>query len=153
MKQNLQRYAHGYKINNKVSTKPLSSCYASFLFSDIDSSDLLGAAHGFHHTFSLMTAQKSCHVAVDEFYCNHLASLTIANQWNFTYLGGKMWRKNLTCYKKSDCNFGISMPILVLTSIKLQLNRKLQIVYQCYLNPFKYIHRKTQLLLVSFRNQ
>ena len=43
---------------------------------------------------------------------NQLASLTTANQCNFAYLEGKVWRKNLTC------NFGISMPILVLINIK-----------------------------------
>lgn len=39
----------------------------------------------------------SCHVAVDESNRNQLASLTTANQWNFAYLEGKLWRKNLTC--------------------------------------------------------
>ena len=81
----------------KASTNPLNSYYASFLFADIDSTDLLGAAHTSPHTVSIVTSQASCHVAVVESNRNQLASSTAANQWNFAYLEGKQWRKNLTC--------------------------------------------------------
>lgn len=47
---------------------------------------LQGAAHTSHHTVSIVTAQTSCHVAVDESNRNQLASLTTANQWSFAYL-------------------------------------------------------------------
>ena len=39
-KQNLQRYAHGYKVMRKTSINPLNSYYANFLFADIDSTPL-----------------------------------------------------------------------------------------------------------------
>lgn len=55
---------------------------------------LLGAAHTSYRTVSIVIAQKSCHVAVDESNRNQLASLTIAI---FAYLDGKLWRKNLAC--------------------------------------------------------
>ena len=75
----------------------VNSYYASFLFPDIDITDPLGAAHISHHTVSIVTAQTICHVAVDQSNHNQLASLTTANQWNFAYLEGKLWRKYLTC--------------------------------------------------------
>ena len=79
-RQNLQRYAHGYKVKKKACTNLLNSDYASFQFANIDSIDLLGAAHISYRTVSIVTAQTSCHVAVDESNRNQLESLTTANQ-------------------------------------------------------------------------
>lgn len=86
-----------YKVKRKAITNPPNSYYPSFLFADIDSTDLLGAAHTSHRTVSIVTAQTSCHIALDESNRNQLASFTTAHKWNFAYLEGKLWRKNLTC--------------------------------------------------------
>ena len=55
------------------------------------------AAHTSPCTVSIVTTQTSGHVALDESHRNQLASFTAANQWNFAYLEGKLWRKKLTC--------------------------------------------------------
>lgn len=84
---------------------------------DAASTDLLGAVHSPHHTVSMVRAQTSCHVGVGGSNCNQLASFTTANWWNIAYLGGNLWQKNGMLEK--NCNFGISMPIPVLISIKI----------------------------------
>lgn len=58
----------------------------------MDSTDLLGAAQASHCTVLIVTAQTSCHIAVDESNCNQLAYLITANQWNFASLEGKVQR-------------------------------------------------------------
>lgn len=52
MKYELQRYDHGYKVNRKPRNNLLYSDYASFVFADIDRTDL----------FSIVTAQTSSHI-------------------------------------------------------------------------------------------
>ena len=90
-----------YKVDRKAITNPPNSYYPSFLLADIDSTDLLGAAHTFHRTVSIVTAQTNCHIALNE--SNHylLASFATASQRNFAYLVGKLLRKKLDVLEKN----------------------------------------------------
>lgn len=58
---------------------------------------MLGAAPTSHRAVSIVTAQTSFHVALDELNRYQLSSFTTANQWNFAYLVGKLLRKKKTC--------------------------------------------------------
>lgn len=55
-------------------------------------------AHTSHSTFSIVTVQRNCHIAVDESNRNQLfflpkVLLLIINQWNFASLTDKLQRK------------------------------------------------------------
>ena len=85
-KQNLQRFTHACKFKRKASTNLLNSFYASFLFADFNSSDLLATSHTSHRTASIVTSQTNSHVAVDDSNRNQQARPATANQQNFAYL-------------------------------------------------------------------
>lgn len=76
--------------------KTLNLEYPSFLLANINCNDLLESAHTSHITVSILTAQTSCHIVLDEGNCNQMVSFAAANQWNLAYLVGTLGRKNFT---------------------------------------------------------
>lgn len=56
-----QKILNMSKVMRKDSTNAFNSCYPSFLFADIDSINLVGAAHTSHQTVSILTLQTSFH--------------------------------------------------------------------------------------------